>query len=97
MHGALFTVEVVCATPGEQVLLTLRLEPGARVRDALDSCDIWQRFPQINPALCPVGIFGRRVGLDEILDDGDRIEIYRELLADPKVVRRQRAASARRR
>ncbi|MGH8456099.1 MAG: RnfH family protein [Stenotrophobium sp.] len=90
-------VEVAYATPQEQVLLKLELPPGAAVRDAIEQSGILLRFPEIDPQRAKLGIFSRFTQLDEPLSAGDRVEIYRDLLADPKTVRRQRAALARRR
>jgi putative ubiquitin-RnfH superfamily antitoxin RatB of RatAB toxin-antitoxin module len=53
-------------------------------------------FAGVNLANSPVGLFGKVVGADQALNDGDRIEIYRPLGEDPKIARRQRAKVARR-
>ena len=54
-----------------------------------------RRFPDLDPAHGPIGIFGRVVAPDALLKDGDRVEIYRPLLADPKDARRTRARHRR--
>lgn len=92
---ALLSVEVVYALPDRQVLLPLEVEPGTTVCQAIEQSGIMRAFPHIDPAGGPVGIFGRRVSHDTVLRDGDRIEIYRPLIADPKDSRRQRARRKR--
>jgi putative ubiquitin-RnfH superfamily antitoxin RatB of RatAB toxin-antitoxin module len=84
------TIEVVIASPGRQTLSRLELPPGSTVGDALSAS-----------GLAPVsaggrfGIYGKVVPLKTVLKDGDRVEIYRPLLADPKDLRRSRAAKKR--
>lgn len=84
-------VEVVYALREEQVLLALEVETGTTVRQAIERSGVLRRFPEINLARARVGIFGRPVRPDALLHDGDRIEIYRPLIADPKEARRKRA------
>ena len=86
---ARINVEVVYALPERQVLLTLRVAPGTTVHEAIEQSGIALRFPGID-AGGRLGIFGRRVKRDVVLKDGDRIEIYRPLIADPKDSRRRR-------
>lgn len=76
-------VEIVQALPGRQDLVALELDQGATVRMALAAAGI--------PAHHAVGIHGRRTSLETRLADGDRVELYRPLLADPKESRRNRA------
>ena len=83
-------VEVVYALPGSVDAVELRLPAGSRVRDAVRASGI-----AVEPSL--VGIFGKRVGPDTPLADGDRVEIYRPLEMDPKERRRQRARRRARR
>ncbi|MGY2257608.1 RnfH family protein [Pseudomonas sp. SDO55104_S430] len=89
-------VEVVYAAIDRQVLLSVAVPAGTSVRDALLKSGIGQTFPELDLAGCPVGIFGKVVAdpASRPVQDGDRIEIYRPLLADPKEVRRLRAAKA---
>ncbi|MDB5988228.1 MAG: hypothetical protein JWR16_3281 [Nevskia sp.] len=84
-------VEVVYALPQRQQLRRLTLDDGATVADALAKAGL-EELTNGN-----VGIFGRVVDRQQRLKDGDRIEVYRPLLADPKLARRRRAAAARRR
>lgn len=85
-------VEVAYARPQQQVLLRLQLPSGATVADAVQASGLCERFPEIDLARDGVGIFGRRVVLGEVLQPGDRVELYRPLIADPKEARRRRAA-----
>jgi putative ubiquitin-RnfH superfamily antitoxin RatB of RatAB toxin-antitoxin module len=75
-------VEVVVARPEGAQIVPLSLPPGSRVADALAACGI---------SAGAVGVFGRRVAADAPLNDGDRVEVYRVLKADPKEARRRRA------
>jgi putative ubiquitin-RnfH superfamily antitoxin RatB of RatAB toxin-antitoxin module len=84
-------VEVVYALADEQVLLALDVEPGTTLGQAIERSAIGLRFPEIGTAPAAVGVFGKRARLDTLVRDGDRIEIYRPLIADPKEVRRARA------
>jgi putative ubiquitin-RnfH superfamily antitoxin RatB of RatAB toxin-antitoxin module len=83
-------VEVVFATPDEQVLLELEVEPGTTVEQAIAQSGILGRSTQLDVSKLPVGIFGKRARRDALLRDGDRVEIYRPLVADPQTARRQR-------
>ncbi|MGX0888042.1 putative ubiquitin-RnfH superfamily antitoxin RatB of RatAB toxin-antitoxin module [Pseudomonas sp. ADAK2 TE3594] len=96
MVEAVITVEVVYAAVDRQVLLTVTVPMGATVRDALFKSGLSGEFPELDLASCPVGIFGKVVAEPAIrsVQTGDRIEVYRPLLADPKEVRRLRAAKA---
>ena len=89
-------VEVTYALRDEQTLLALEVEEGATVRQAIERSGILRRYPEIELARGRVGIFGRQVEFDALLEDGDRVEIYRPLAADPKQVRRERAARRKR-
>lgn len=84
-------VEVVYARVGHQEVVYLVLPPGATLRDAVDASGLLARHPEIDPESQPFGVFGERAAADTVLEDGDRIEIYRPLLGDPKQARRKRA------
>lgn len=86
-------VEIVCAMPDRASTLTLSLPPGSTVADALDRAVQSGQFAENRLSAAAVGIFGRIVSRDQVLKQGDRIEIYRPLAADPKTARRKRAAS----
>lgn len=89
-------VEVVYALPQRQWVIALDLPAGATVRDALAAVALEQRVPEACLRQAAVGVWGRAAQLDRPLRDRDRVEIYRELRADPKTARRQRAARNRR-
>lgn len=89
-------VEVVYALAGEQVLLRLELPAGSTAREAALRSGLDGQFAGLDLATAPLGIFGKALSRpqERLLEDGDRVEIYRPLLADPKEVRKQRAARA---
>ncbi len=86
-------VEVVYATPQQQTVIPLQAPVGTTIGQAIALSGIVQRHPEIDLATQAVGVFGDRATLERVLRDGERIEIYRPLLADPKQARRRRAAS----
>jgi len=86
----LMDVEVAYALPQKQVIAKVTVRQGTTVTEAIEASGIRQLFPGIE-AQPVVGIFSRKVSLDHPLQDGDRVEIYRPLLADPKEVRRRKA------
>lgn len=85
-------IEVAYATPQKQIILECEVDNGTTPRQVVKISGIDQHFPEIDLENCDLGVFGKAVAADYELHDGDRIEIYRPLLADPKEVRRQRAA-----
>jgi putative ubiquitin-RnfH superfamily antitoxin RatB of RatAB toxin-antitoxin module len=88
-------VEVAYATQAEQVIVEVEVPAQASVDDAIRASGLLQRFADIDLARAAVGIFGERVTLAAVLHDGDRVEIYRPLVADPKEARRRRARKRR--
>ena len=90
-------VEVAYAWPDRQALLQVSVPPDASVREAIDASGILTQFPEIDLGTSRVGVFSRLTTLDAPLRPGDRVEIYRPLIADPKQVRRERARRERRR
>lgn len=97
MAGAdVLPVEVVYARPDAQVIVRLELLAGATVGDAVDAAGLERRFPELAGQTFDVGVFGKVCARDTPLRAGDRVEIYRPLLADPKAVRKQRAAEGKR-
>lgn len=90
------TVEVSYALPGMQQLRRVVLEPPATIGGAIAASGMLLEYPQIDLKKNKVGIFGRRSSLDDVLCDGDRVEIYRPLTVDPKEARRMRAGHAKR-
>ncbi|MCG4454388.1 MULTISPECIES: RnfH family protein [unclassified Pseudomonas] len=92
----MIVVEVVYALADKQKLLRLSLPYGTTVRQAAEQSGMQAHFPGLDLANIPLGIFGKAVAKpqERVLEDGERVEIYRPLIADPKEVRKQRAAKA---
>ncbi|WP_237067168.1 RnfH family protein [Microbulbifer guangxiensis] len=96
-------VEVVYALPHEQRLIRLLVKPGTTAKEALIRSGIPEEYEEVNPETARLGIFGQSLGTkglapadQYILQPGDRVEVYRPLIADPKEARKQRAEKARR-
>jgi len=89
------TVTVVYALPDAVTEIEVRLVEGATVAEAIERSGIATKIRGADIADAPVGIFGKRVRRDTMLGNGDRVEVYRRLIADPKSTRRRRAASGR--
>lgn len=87
-------VEVVYALPEKQYQLTVKLAEGSTVEQAIQASGVLELRRDIDLSENKVGIFSRPVKLGDEVQDGDRIEIYRPLIADPKELRRQRAERA---
>jgi putative ubiquitin-RnfH superfamily antitoxin RatB of RatAB toxin-antitoxin module len=83
-------IEVVYALRDEQTLITLEVEEGATVAQAIERSGILSRHPDITLVRGRIGVFGKPVEPGTALHDGDRVEIYRALVADPKEARRRR-------
>lgn len=96
MVESVIEIEVVYAAVDRQVLRTVGVPEGSTVREALLGSGIGDEFPELDLAACPLGIFGKVIADPQVrlIQAGDRIEVYRPLLADPKEVRRLRAAKA---
>jgi hypothetical protein len=90
--NALLRIEVVYALPERQDVISLRLPPGSTVQQAVEQSGLLAMHPEVNLAQNKLGIYAKLVKPDTMLRDRDRVEIYRPLIADPKEVRRQRAA-----
>ena len=88
-------IEVVYAKQERQEVVLVELHEGARVVDALRESRLGLLYPEVDAANPAMGIFGRRVAPETLLRDGDRVEIYRPLLADPKAARRAKAKKGR--
>ena len=88
-------IEVIYALPERQTVLKLSVPVGTTVAAALDASRIAALHPEIDLAAHKIGIFGRIVPRDRIVEGGDRIEIYRPLVADPKASRHARVAKRR--
>ena len=89
-------IEIAWAALHTQHVIGLRVPAGTTVEQAIRRSGLTERFPEIDLEKHGVGIFGELAGLDDPLRDGDRVEIYRPLLADPKVARRARVAKKKR-
>jgi putative ubiquitin-RnfH superfamily antitoxin RatB of RatAB toxin-antitoxin module len=84
-------VEVAYATPAKQCLLSIEVPSGCTVAEAVGLSGIRKEFPDQELELDAVGIFSQKVSPERVVQDGDRVEIYRPLLVDPKEMRKQRA------
>lgn len=91
----LIHVEVVYALPYIQKVIRLTVTPDTQVQDIIEQSGVLEQHPEIDLKQNKVGVFSRNVRLDATVHDGDRIEIYRPLLADPKDIRRKRAEQAK--
>jgi len=89
------SVEVVYALPQKQEILTVKLPSGASARQAVEASGVLQKYPEIDLAKNKLGVFAKLTKPDAPLRDRDRVEIYRPLIADPKEVRKQRAAEGK--
>ncbi len=88
-------VEVAYATPEKQLIRKVNVDKGTTLGAAIVQSGIMMDFPELDLENARVGIFGKQAKMTVVLDDGDRVEIYRPLIADPKEVRRQRAAAGK--
>ncbi len=88
-------VEVVYALPAQQDLVPLTLPAGSTLQQALEASGLLAKYPEIDLAKNKFGIYSKISKLDTVLRDRDRVEIYRPLIADPKEVRKQRAAEGK--
>ena len=88
-------VEVAYAKLHEQALLELTVAAGTTAQQAIQRSGILERFPEIDLEQNKIGIFGKAVSLQTPLQEGDRVEIYRPLIADPKEQRKKRAAAGK--
>lgn len=88
-------IEVVYALPDRQEVVSLHMPPGSTAEQAIMASGLLAKYPEIDLARNRIGIYSRLVKPDALLRDRDRVEIYRPLLADPKEVRKQRAAEGK--
>lgn len=88
-------VEVAYARPDQQVIIPVDVEEGITLEEAIVRSGILTQFPEIDLKTNKVGVFSKICKKDQILRDRDRVEIYRPLIADPKKVRKQRAAEGK--
>ncbi|MCP5247953.1 MAG: RnfH family protein [Candidatus Accumulibacter sp.] len=88
-------IDVIYALPSRQQLVSLKLPAGSTVRQAIEASGLLQKHSEIDLTSNKVGVFAKLTKLDAPLRDQDRVEIYRPLIADPKEVRKQRAAEGK--
>lgn len=93
--GTDIEVTVVLALSDRATEIPVRLPAGATVAEALARSDLGARHPELDLARALVGVFGRVAGRAAVLADGDRVEVYRPLLIEPKARRESRAARTR--
>jgi len=82
-------VGVFYASTSRHANLSADLPDGATIQDAIERSGILKQFPEIDLATQKVGVFGKFVKLDAAVEDGDRVEIYRPIICDPKTVKRR--------
>jgi len=90
-EAATLVVEVAYALPDRQLLVKLNVRQGTTVSEAIELSGLKEEFPDME--IAEVGVFSRKVTLDQPLLNGDRVEIYRPLIASPREMRKQRAQS----
>ncbi|MEE9310321.1 MAG: RnfH family protein [Cocleimonas sp.] len=89
-------VEIVYGLADEQALLSVDVPENTTIKDVIIASKIIEHFPQIDIETVKVGLFGKLTKMDQTVRERDRIEIYRPLIADPKEVRKRRAAEGKR-
>ncbi len=82
-------VGIAYALPHRQAWFDVEVPDGATIKDAIERSGILRQFPEINLEKQKVGIFSKLSKLDTVLNEGDRVEIYRPITADPKTVPRK--------
>ena len=95
MADEIFTVEVVYALAQRQEVQRVKLPAGSTLQQALEASGLLAKYPEIDLKKNKFGVFAKLSKLDTVLRDRDRVEIYRPLIADPKEVRKQRAAEGK--
>ncbi len=88
-------VEVAYACYDKQTLISLEVKEGSTLKEAIELSGLLETYKQIDLSKDRLGIFSKFATLDTILREKDRVEIYRPLIADPKKVRKERAAQAK--
>lgn len=91
MDERVITVEVIHAQAGRSILLRVRLPIGSTVMQAIEASGILQMLPEGAVDCVQAGIFSQKVPPDHVVEEGDRIELYRPLVLDPMEARRRRA------
>ena len=85
-------IGIAYALPQRQVWFDVNLPDGATIKDAVERSGILKQFPEIDLEKQKIGVFGKVSKLDAVLNDGDRVEIYRPIICDPKTVPRKAKA-----
>ena len=88
-------VEVAYALAEKQSLISLEVKEGSTLKEAIDASGILKQYKQIDLSKDRVGIFSKFATFDTVLREKDRVEIYRSLKADPKKIRKERAAQSK--
>ena len=84
-------IELIYPLPDEQILISITVKQGTNLEQAIEQSGILRKYTEIDLSINKVGIFSKATKLTEILREGDRIEIYRSLIADPKEARKKKA------
>jgi len=95
MADTKLAVEVAYALPEEQTLLNIVVDEGATVRDVILQSALLQEHPELDIDSLVVGLFGKATKMSHVVREKDRVEIYRPLIADPKEVRKRKAAEGK--
>lgn len=89
------SIEVIYALPDRQEVAALNLPEGSTAGQAIEASGLLEKYPEIDMGKNKLGIYAKLAKADTALRDRDRVEIYRPLIADPKEVRKQRAAEGK--
>ncbi len=88
-------IEVVYALPHEQKVFKVTVPAGTTAIEAIEKSGVLQKYPAIDLKTNKLGVYSRLIKPDALVHDGERIEIYRPLIADPKEMRKRRAQKAK--
>ena len=94
MVESVIHVEVAFANPDKQLIIPVELAEGASVEQAVNESGVLEQSSEIDLTTMCVGVFGKTCGLDKLVEQGDRIEIYRPLIQNPMDARRNRAVKS---
>ncbi len=95
MADRLIAIEVACAEAGRQTVIAIEVPDGCTAGEAIRRSGILTMHPALDPAVCGVGIYGREVACSRLLAAGDRVEVLRPLMEDPRERRRRLARQGR--